>query len=192
MSASLLLWGSLLLGGETTLDSRLAVIERAPDFVLIDQNEKPRKLADFRGKAVLVSFVFTTCSGSCPPTTHRLARIFEAACKEADLQDRIAFLTIAPDPERDRPEIFRNYRRLYDIDDARWLHLTGDPKTVGQVHQDWHMWTKPLPNGQLDHPSRVYLVDPQGRIREIYNLSFLRVPWVLDDLREALVERKRK
>lgn len=192
MSAGLLLLGSLLLGGNTSSDGRLAVIDRAADFALIDQNEKPRRLSDYRGKAVLVSFIFTTCNGTCPPTTHRLGRIFDEARRQPDLKNRIVFLTIALDPERDRPEIFRNYRRLYDIDDARWLHLTGDPKTVAKVHQDWHMWTKPLPNGQLDHPSRVYLVDPQGRIREIYNLSFLRVPWVMDDLREVVGKPTRK
>ena len=44
-------------------------------------------------------------------------------------------------------------------------------------------------NGQLDHPSRVFLVDPQGRIREIYNLNFLRVPWVVEDVQLLVNER---
>jgi protein SCO1/2 len=45
----------------------------------------------------------------------------------------------------------------------------------------WGMWARPTTNGQLDHPSRIFLVDRQGRIREIYNLSFLKQKWVAED-----------
>src|SRR5262249_34107101 len=56
-----------------------------------------------------------------------------------------------------------------------------------KVIADWGMWAKPAANGQLDHPSRIFLVDAGGRIREIYNLDFLRVPWVVQDI-ESLVK----
>ena len=63
-----------------------------------------------------------------------------------------------------------------------WTFLTGAAKEVAAVHEAWGMWVKPAANGQLDHPSRVFLVDARGRVREIYNLDFLRLPWVLEDL----------
>ena len=50
----------------------------------------------------------------------------------------------------------------------------------------WGMWAKPLANGQLDHPSRVFLVDPRGRVREIYSLQFLKAAWVAEDVRSLL------
>ena len=53
---------------------------------------------------------------------------------------------------------------------------------------DWGMWAKPAANGQLDHPSRIFLVDKQGRIREIYNLAFMKTAWVLDDIELLLKE----
>src|SRR5437764_15347413 len=49
--------------------SRLAVIRTMPDFTLTTQADEPLRRADLRGKVVLVSFVFTTCGGTCPATT---------------------------------------------------------------------------------------------------------------------------
>lgn len=165
---------------------RLPVIDTAPAFQLIDQDEKPRRLSDYKGKVVLVSFIFTTCSGTCPATTHRLARIHQTMDKK--MRERVQLLSISLDPERDRPEVLRGYRRLYDIEGPGWTFLTGQPPDVKKVLDAWGMWAKPASNGQLDHPSRVYLVDPRGRIREIYNLDFLRVPWVLEDIELLLKE----
>jgi hypothetical protein len=64
--------------------------------------------------------------------------------------------------------------------------LTGPPARVNKTIADWGMWAKPLPGGQLDHPSRVFLVDTQGRVREIYNLSFLKTKWVIEDIKSLL------
>src|SRR5262245_40529007 len=68
------------LAGDST--PRLAVIRPAPSFTLVDQDEKPRNLEDYRGKVVLVSFIFTTCNGTCPATTHRMARVFHEVGKK--------------------------------------------------------------------------------------------------------------
>jgi hypothetical protein len=50
------------------------------------------------------------------------------------------------------------------------------------------MWAKPAANGQLDHPSRVFLVDRRVRVREIYNLDFFKAGWVLEDVQSLLKE----
>ena len=57
---------------------RLAVIRQAPDFVLTDQDGKVVRGADLRGRVLLVSFVFTTCNGTCPATTHRMSLVAQA------------------------------------------------------------------------------------------------------------------
>jgi cytochrome oxidase Cu insertion factor (SCO1/SenC/PrrC family) len=51
------------------------------------------------------------------------------------------------------------------------------------------MWTRPGANGQLDHPSRIFLVDRRGRVREIYNVGLLRPAWVADDIELLLREK---
>ena len=170
--------------------SRLAVIRPAPDFKLIDANEKPITLHEFRGKAILVGFFFTTCNGTCPATTARLAKVQEELAKHPKLKDRVQIVSVSIDPERDTPEKLRGYMRLYDVDNRNWSFVTGPAGDVRRTLEAWGMWAKPAANGQLDHPSRVYLVDPEGRMREIYNLEFLRVPWVIEDIQTILPERR--
>jgi protein SCO1/2 len=172
-------------------DSRLAVIQKAPDFSLTNQDGKTVRLADLRGKVLLVSFIFTTCNGSCPATTHRMEKV-QGALKSAGLlkKHRVRLLSITLDPARDTPQVLRNYMQLYDVDPASWSFLTGPRKTVAKTIAAWGMWVRPAANGQLDHPSRIFLVDPKGRIREIYNLSFLKPAWVVEDVQLLLKEAK--
>ena len=169
----------------------LPVIRTAPPFALTTQDDKPLKLADLRGKVVLVSFVFTTCNGTCPATTSRLGGVAAELKRQGLLdKDRVRLVSITLDPKRDTPKALRRYRELYDIQGDHWSFLTGPEADVGKVMAAWGMWAKPAKNGQLDHPSRVFLLDARGRVREIYSLQFLKTAWVLEDVRELLNEAK--
>src|SRR5262249_43354051 len=82
----------------------LAVIQQAPDFKLPPQDGGELRLADLRGKVLLVSFVFTTCSGSCPATTHRMGQVQQALKGRGLLEGgRVRLLSITLDPARDTP-----------------------------------------------------------------------------------------
>jgi protein SCO1/2 len=163
--------------------SRLAVIRRAPDFALVNQAGKPVSLADLRGQVLLVSFVFTTCNGSCPATTHRMCQVQDELKRRSLAQGKHArLISITLDPTRDTPQVLKTYAALYDADLSMWDFLSGTTGDVAKVIADWGMWVRPSKNGQLDHPSRVFLVDGRGIIREIYNLDFLRPHWVVDDI----------
>jgi protein SCO1/2 len=169
--------------------AHLAVIRTAPDFTLKTQDGATLRKADLRGKVVLVSFVFTTCNGTCPATTHRMGQVADLL-KDRGLfkDDRVRLVSITLDPVRDTPEALRRYAKLYDADTAHWSFLTGPPEAVDKVIAAWGMWAKPAANGQLDHPSRVFLVDRRGRIREIYNLELFKQSWVLEDVQLLLKE----
>src|SRR5205823_1378542 len=146
------------------------------------------RLSDLRGKVLLVSFIFTTCNGTCPATTHRMSQVQQELKARGMAGDRVRLLSITLDPVRDTPEVLAGYARLFDLDTATWSLLTGPPLRVAEMITAWGMWVRPTSNGQLDHPSRVFLVDSRGRIREIYNLSFLRASWVADDIALLLRE----
>ena len=188
--------------------SRLAVIRKAPDFALVNQDGKTVKLSDFRGRLVLVSFIFTTCNGTCPATTHRMAKIYEAISVDQGyggygaygqaIPAPVVFLSVTLDPQRDTTDALKKYAQLYDLQasaalkkgrDKSWMLLTGSPEVVDKTLEAWGMWAKPGPSGQLDHPSRIFLLDQQGRIREIYNVEMLRVQDVAADLMELAKER---
>jgi len=184
-----LLTTSLLAGAGDPHAWRLPVIKEVADFTLTDQAGKPFRLRASRDKVLLVSFVFTTCNGTCPATTHRMALVQAELQKRGLMKDgKVHLLSITLDPARDTPAVLRSYMRLYDLDAAHWTFLTGPAPQVDNVHAQWGMWARPAANGQLDHPSRVFLVDPRGRLREIYNLDFLRPPWVAEDIERLLEE----
>jgi protein SCO1/2 len=166
----------------------LADIGPAPDVALVDSAGRPFTLAGLRGKAVMVSFVYTTCTGSCPATTLGLARVRKALEKARLWGTRVEFVSISLDPARDTPEVLASYARAYGAEPAAWHFLTGSPDRVARVIADWGMWAKVGPSGVLDHPSRIFLVDPRGRQREIYNLEFLSPESVLQDVRAVLAE----
>lgn len=172
-------------------DSRLADIGPAPETVLVDaRTEQPFRLADLQsqGKAALVSFVYTTCNGSCPATTHTMYRVQEELKRRGLWGDRVALVSISLDPKTDRPEILSRYAEIFGADPSGWHFLTGDPKPVAEVIAAWDMWARIGPSGTLDHPSRIFLVDPNGRQREIYNLQFLDPESVVADIQLVLDE----
>jgi protein SCO1/2 len=141
---------------------------------------------------VVVSFVYTTCSGVCPATTLSLGRI-EKALQQAKLWGTsVEFVSISLDPQRDTPEVLKRYAQLFRADLASWHFLTGSCSDVQSVIAAWGMWAKIGPGGVLDHPSRIFLLDTQGHQREIYNLEFLKVDTVLQDVKELLDEISKK
>jgi protein SCO1/2 len=167
--------------------SRLAVIGPMPAFSLTTQEGKRLGDRDVKGKVLLVSFIFTTCNGTCPATTHRMSQIHDELKRRGLLKDGAAhFVSITLDPARDTPDALQRYMQLYDLNAADWSFLTGSVDQVQRVLSAWGMWARPAANGQLDHPSRIFLVDRQGRIREIYNLGFLKLAWVAEDVQLLL------
>jgi protein SCO1/2 len=82
-----------------------APLEQA-DFHLADSNGKPRSLADFRGKVVVLFFGYTHCPVVCPTTLADLAQVMRMLGKDAD---RVQVLFITVDPERDTPELLKKF-----------------------------------------------------------------------------------
>jgi protein SCO1/2 len=172
--------------------NHLADIGPAPRTVLVASTGEPFDLASLRGKVVLVSFVYTTCNGTCPATTMTLSRT-QKALEQAKLWgNSVEFVSITLDPKRDTREILNQYARFYSADFARWHFLTGSPAQVDAVVAAWGMWAKADPSGAIDHPSRIFLLDPSGHEREIYSLEFLKEQTVIQDVRSLLAEKRSK
>src|SRR5438128_937647 len=119
----------LLAGGlQPVSGSRLAIIGRAPLTVLTNQDRQITKLACLQGKVLLIGFIFTTCNGTCPATTHRMAQVqLELKTRGLAKKDAVRLLSITLDPVRDTPERLKGYMQLYDLDPVNWSFLTGSP-----------------------------------------------------------------
>lgn len=169
-------------------DSPLADIGPAPSMGLTDSEGKPFNLARLKGKVVLVGFVFTTCNGTCPLTSATMAKVRDRLKTEGVWGAKVEFVSVSLDPEHDTPEALKTYAKIYEADPASWHFLTGSKAEVDRVIASWGMWARRDPLGALDHPSRIFLVDPKGRQREIYSLNTLAAEIVLEDVRGLLDE----
>jgi len=97
------------------------------DFHLTDFNGKPRSLADFRGKVVVLFFGYTHCPEVCPTTLANLAKVMHMLGKDAD---RVQVLFITVDPERDRPELLAKFIPSFY---PSFLGLHGDAAATAQT-----------------------------------------------------------
>jgi protein SCO1/2 len=177
---------ALLAAGSTS--SHLADIGLAPGVELTDQAGKPFALTSLKGKVVVVSFVYTTCSGVCPATTHNMYRVQETLKKAGLWGEKVHFVSISLDPERDTPEVLKRYAEIFSADFDAWHFVTGPTDRVDRVIAAWDMWARRNSAGVLDHPSRIFLIDPKGRRREIYSLEYLKPDTVLQDAKSLLAE----
>lgn len=158
----------------------LAVIGQAPDFTLVDQNGQRVRLADRRGRTVLLAFIYTSCKAACPLLTYRMAEL-QARLTDAGLfPGRATLLSVTVDPETDGAEAIARYAKRFDAGPG-WHFLRESPEKLIPVLNAYDEWTTRLSDGELDHPARVYLIDAAGRVREIYSLAFF-------DERQAFVD----
>lgn len=140
----------------------LAGAAYATDFQLTDTQGKERRLADFRGKAVLVFFGFTQCPDVCPTALARAAEVKRLLGADGD---RFQTLFITIDPERDTPEMLQAYTAAFD---ESFIGLYGDLPRTQQTAKDFKVFYKKVPTGSsytMDHSSLSYVYDPQGKLR---------------------------
>ncbi len=76
-----------------------------------------------------------------------------------------------------------------NADPAGWKFLRDTPETMAPVLGAYREWTKAMPDGELDHPARIYLIDALGQIREIYSLAFFDPRQVHNDIRALTTSR---
>jgi protein SCO1/2 len=134
------------------------------DFSLKDHTGALRKLADFKGKAVVVFFGFTHCPDVCPTTLAELANVMKEL---GPMADKVQVLFVTVDPERDTPEVLAKYVPAFD---PRFLGLSGSTAETEQVAKEFKAFYQKVPGKTagsytVDHTAGSYIFDAQGRIR---------------------------
>jgi protein SCO1/2 len=167
---------------------RLSVIGRAPDFTLRDANGEPVSLSKYRGRIVLLAFVFTTCHGVCPLISQQMGGLQQALKQEGLFGVKAVMLSVTVDPQHDTATVLSKYAKTVGADPTGWRFLREAPSKLEPVLQTYNEWTKLLPKGELDHPARLYLIDQAGNMREIYSLAFFNEKQTLFDMKALLRE----
>jgi protein SCO1 len=153
---------------ETSLKSGVFDPPRAaPHFTLSSSAGAELKLADLRGKVVVLGFGFSHCPDVCPVTLSVLARMRQQL---GELADRVQVVYVTVDPERDTPERLRDYLALFD---RSFIGVTGEPEQLSAVREAYGIIAmraenRHAPDGYLvHHSSYVYLIDRAGLLRAL-------------------------
>lgn len=162
---------------------RLTDVTGAPfgkALALTDHNGKPRTLADFAGKVVVIFFGFTHCPDVCPTTLAELAQVANELGRDAEKM-QVLFVTV--DPERDTPEVLRQYVPAFH---PSFLGLYGDAAATTQVAKEFKIFFQKQPlagsSYSVDHAAGTYVLDPHGRLR-LYAQYGAGAPALLHDIR---------
>jgi len=147
-------------------EQALPKIAPAPDFALISQDGAPVKLADYRGKVVAVTFIFTLCADTCPVLTPMMSFVQDQL--GADFGEKIAFVSITVDPERDTPEVLKDYAQAFGANLNGWSFLTGSPDAIRAVTRRYGVFAAKNANGGVDHTFLTSIVDQRGILRVQY------------------------
>ena len=155
----------------------------APDLDLIDTPGEPFHLDALRDNVVLVYFGYTQCPDECPLT---LANVRWAVDELGSLSSRLAMVLVTVDPANDSPQVLRAYLDRFD---PHFIGLHGSDEQLSQARLAYGVLAA-TPDTEHEHSdvihgTRLYLIDPQGRLVTSYDMSVPKED-ILDDLRTLL------
>jgi protein SCO1 len=157
--------------------AKLAVGDDVPDFELTDQDSRPVRLSDFRGRVVAIDFIYTRCP--LPDVCPRLSAAFAYVAHQVAGPD-LTLLSVTVDPQYDTPEILSEYARRWNADPLRWRFLTGSMDEVRNVAARFGLVFWPEEN-MIAHTVVTAVIDRQGRLAALVEGAAYR-PRELRDL----------
>ncbi len=175
---------------------QLPALGNAADGKLLDTKNNAISLHSLLGdKVVLLSFIYSSCSdvNGCPLATAVLHKIKNRLKKEPELVGKLRLLTISFNPEHDTPEVMQQYAQSFQSDGVDWQFLTTKSEqdlqpllanykqNVQKVFDAEGHFT-----GTFSHQLRVYLIDRNKQIRNIYSVDFLHPDTLINDVKTLL------
>jgi protein SCO1/2 len=167
--------------------SRAAIGSEPRDAAFTDTEGRRVRLAEYRGKPLVVSFVYTGCTQVCPTTTRLLARAVREARKVVG-DDAFRVVSIGFNIPYDNPVSMRVFARQNSIDDSRWAFLTPDSGVPEALARDFG-FAYAAQSGGIDHLAQVTVLDGRGRVfAQVYGESFA-LPMLVQPLRSLAIDQ---
>jgi protein SCO1 len=161
-----------------------------PDAALIDQTDRRRSLAEWRGTPVVLTFIYTRCPlpNFCPLMDRHFATMQRQVAADPALAGQVRWISVSFDPDFDQPDILAQHAATIGADTATWTFLTGDRATVDRLAARFGVGVIRGPSGatEITHNLRTALIAADGTILNIYPGSDWSPTTVLSDLRAHL------
>jgi protein SCO1/2 len=166
-----------------------------PDYRLINQDGKAIRIHDYKGKALLLTFIYTRCQdpNQCTLMSSNFAAIDQELQKQPELYSKTHLLSISFDPAYDTPTVLRSYGAAYtgkysDENFAHWEFATGSADEVKGIAQFFGMryyTNSDTGKEQVIHSLRTALIGPDGKMIKIYRSNEWKPEDVMKDLQAA-------
>jgi protein SCO1/2 len=158
-----------------------------PDFTLVNQDGKKISFKQYRGQALVLTFIYTRCPlpDYCPLMTRNFVEVNRELQKDPALRDQTHLLSISVDPDYDKPKVLREYGARYLGSDKvgfkRWEFASGSAEQVKNVAQFFGLnyWPE---KDQIIHGLRTAIVAPDGRVFKVYRGNEWKPEDVIRDL----------
>ena len=166
-----------------TMVAPMAGIEIGGPFTLTDQDGKTVTEKTYEGKYMLVYFGFTSCPMICPTGLRKMAQVMDKIGNPPQMAP--VFITV--DPERDTPEVMKDYVKQFH---PRLAGLTGSKGQVESVEKTYRVFAaraqdESLSDYTMDHSSFTYLMSPDGKLLALYRDSDT-ADYMADDIRKKI------
>ena len=165
----------------------LAPGDLAPDTTLIDQAGAALSLADWRGSAVAVTFIYVRCPlpQFCPLLDRRFAEVQRLIAQDATLRDRARLLSVSFDPDADTPARLQAHAEKLHADPAIWRFATAPRDVVDKFAATFGVSVIREADSTITHNMRTVVIGPDGRVVSVYEGSDWTAARIADDLRRA-------
>lgn len=164
--------------------ARTQIATEAPNFVLTDQDGRRFAFRDLRGKAALVSFVYTSCPDVCPVMFNVVTGVQQRV--QAEGRGDVVSVFVSTDPEVDSPQVLKTFALRRSVDFSTTTLLTGKPDELQAVWSAFGVKVKRQARGLVDHSPLTVLIDARGVIRYRYLSGFPDAEIVAADVRNVL------
>jgi len=163
--------------------------DEVPDDPLQDQSGATRKLSDWRGQAIAVTFVYTRCPlpDFCPLMDRRFGELQRAIAADARLRDRVHLVSVTFDPAHDTHAVIEAHARARGADPRTWSYLTGSAAAIDRFTSRFGVSAIEGTDAPqtITHNLRTAVVDRNGRLMTIHSGNDWTVEALLADLRTA-------
>lgn len=168
--------------------------DEVPDFTLVNQDGKRIRIKDYRGKALLLTFIYTRCPDPryCTLMDDNFLTIDRELQKDSSLYAKTHLLTISFDPEYDTPKVMRSYGaghtgRLDKETFEHWEFATGAKDEIKNIAQYFGLRYYPETD-QIVHTLRTAIITPAGKVYKVYRGNEWKPAEVLADLQTVLTQ----
>ncbi len=167
----------------------LNIGDALPEYSFTNQSGENFKTTDFKGKALAIHFIFTSCPFPtyCPRMSQNFSQALQKLKESSNGPTNYHFLSITIDPERDSPQVLEAYGKTHSYDPQVWTYATGDPIEIRAITEQFGQtfWKE---GGTINHNLRTIVLNGEGLVHKILPSN----EWQVDELVEAIATAAKK